>query len=171
MKTMKSQQGFTLIELIVVIVILGILAVTAAPKFVDFASDANKSALAGVKGSIASANTVYNAKAAIDGNEKAPTATANGVNMVYGYPAASSAGVISAAGLSAATNLTSDFVYFDDATATPPTVHITSTNKLTTIAGAAATKAEITATNCYIVYTQAADASTASGVAITSTGC
>lgn len=171
MKAMKSQQGFTLIELIVVIVILGILAVTAAPKFVDFASDANKSALAGVKGSIASANSVYNAKAAIDGNEKAPTATASGVSMVYGYPAASSAGVISAAGISGATDLTSDFVYFADGSATPPTVHVTSTSKLTTIAGAAATKAEITATNCFILYTQAADASTPSSVSITSSGC
>ena len=52
---MKRQAGFTLIELIVVIVILGILAVTAAPKFMDFSSDAKQSALHGLRGAINSA--------------------------------------------------------------------------------------------------------------------
>ena len=37
---MKKNQGFTLIELIIVIVILGILSVVAAPRFIDFTSDA-----------------------------------------------------------------------------------------------------------------------------------
>lgn len=36
----KTQQGFTLIELVIVIVILGILAATAAPKFIDISGDA-----------------------------------------------------------------------------------------------------------------------------------
>ena len=35
-----KQQGFTLMELVVVIIILGNLAVTAAPKFINFQSDA-----------------------------------------------------------------------------------------------------------------------------------
>ena len=59
----KSQQGFTLIELIIVIVILGVLAVVALPKFVDLKSDARTAAIAGVAGAIASGSvTNYTAK-------------------------------------------------------------------------------------------------------------
>jgi|TARA_B110000438_G_C15540660_1_gene532622 prepilin-type N-terminal cleavage/methylation domain-containing protein len=38
--TLKNEEGFTLIELIMVIVILGILAATAVPKFIDLRADA-----------------------------------------------------------------------------------------------------------------------------------
>lgn len=169
MKTIKSQKGFTLIELIVVIVILGILAVTAAPKFVSFTTDANKSAISGVKGGIASAMAVYNAKAAVDGQEAAAgPVTLSGVSMVYGYPAATSAGIVTATGLSAATTATGDYVLF--ANTTDKTIYLAPTGKVT-IAGANATQAEITGTNCYLLYTQAADANTAASVALTNTGC
>lgn len=40
MKTLKSQCGFSIIELIVVLLVLIILAVTAAPKFLDVSEDA-----------------------------------------------------------------------------------------------------------------------------------
>lgn len=65
----KSSSGFTLIELIVVIVILGILSVSAAPKFLNFATDARISALKGLKGAIDSAMNITVAAAKIKGTQ------------------------------------------------------------------------------------------------------
>ena len=102
---MKKQQGFTLIELVVVIVILGILAVTAAPKFMNLQGDARNASLAGLKGAIQGAAGIVYGKAAIEGKEsqagtKNESVTvgsgANEVNTIYGYPAATKAGIVKA---------------------------------------------------------------------------
>lgn len=60
---MKTQKGFTLIELVVVIVVLGILGAIALPKFVDMGGDARASVMKGVAGAMASANSNIYAKA------------------------------------------------------------------------------------------------------------
>jgi MSHA pilin protein MshA len=70
---MKSQHGFTLIELIIVIVILGILAVTAAPRFIDISSDAKVAALQSIKGSMA--GTIYLVQMKARANGFKPSAT------------------------------------------------------------------------------------------------
>ena len=51
---MRNQKGFTLIEIIAVLVILGILAAVAVPKFFDMQGEAQKYAVEGALGALAS---------------------------------------------------------------------------------------------------------------------
>jgi len=89
----KKQAGFTLIELIIVIVILGILAVTAAPKFLNLQGDAHVSTLKGVEGAIDGASSIVYGKSVILGIQNIEDSTSGAVTTVFGYPAATSAGI------------------------------------------------------------------------------
>lgn len=56
MKT--TQQGFTLIELVIVLVILGLLAAVAVPRYVDLQGDALTASKAGMSGAVKSAHAI-----------------------------------------------------------------------------------------------------------------
>ncbi|EOV1174210.1 prepilin-type N-terminal cleavage/methylation domain-containing protein [Vibrio fluvialis] len=95
---MKRQGGFTLIELVVVIVILGILAVTAAPRFLNLQDDAREASLQGLKGAMQGAAGIVYGRSALDGTEsvsagQSVTIGSDNVNLVWGYPEASTDGI------------------------------------------------------------------------------
>lgn len=144
-KSLTKTGGFTLIELIVVIVILGIMAAIAGPKFVNLQSDARTSVIRGVEGSLRSAATLVYSRALIDGTEADATGTVTTsggpVATVFGYPAATAAGIV------AAIDLSGDI----DATTTVGTFSLR--------------------TGCNAVYTAAADATTPASVATDVSGC
>ena len=69
---LRSESGFTLIELVIVIVILGILASVAIPKYEDMREQARVATLKGQLGSIRSAVSIQYARNSLNGGPAFP---------------------------------------------------------------------------------------------------
>jgi MSHA pilin protein MshA len=83
----KTNQGFTLIELVVVITILGILAAFAIPHFTQLENQARISALTGLSGSLKSASALAHAQYLAVGTAPASvTMEGQTVTLANGYP-------------------------------------------------------------------------------------
>lgn len=85
---LKSQSGFTLIELVAVIVVLGILAVVAVPRFINLQEEAAEAAVEGVAGALSSASAL-NYAACMAGStecEEVANCTAVEALLIEGLP-------------------------------------------------------------------------------------
>jgi len=147
------------------------LAVTAAPQFINFSSDARTSTVKGLKGAMqGAAQTIY-ARAAIDGDLDGTSAApveVNGVDTVFGYPAASEGGIIAAAQLDAQdatdTTITSEWIFSVNTAEATDRILIAPAD-----VGDGSTI--VLGDGCYAMYQETADADTSPTFTVKTTDC
>lgn len=70
---MRSEKGFTLIEIVMVIILIGFLAAAALPRFIDMSDSAQEAGTRGVLGGVRGAIGIAYANNALNGHAEFPT--------------------------------------------------------------------------------------------------
>jgi MSHA pilin protein MshA len=167
----RTQEGFTLIELIAVIVILGVLAAISLPRYVNLRTDANEVTIRAMGGAIlSSANLVYSKSAILGVQGQALTnidINGDGVNDVeveYGYPSAHrSNGIAKVMG----GGFDSGWTWSANAA---NTIFWLTTASLGKRSGVYVNNTAVLASNCYLLYYRATSSSPPTILYVT-TGC
>ncbi|SPE26153.1 conserved hypothetical protein [Burkholderiales bacterium] len=98
----RRAPGFTLVEFLVAILFLATVVALAVPRLWNMGSEARTAKQQAIFGSVRAAAQITRAAAQVHGETGATGAvTVDGISIttVYGYPAASAAGIIAATGL------------------------------------------------------------------------
>jgi len=168
----KTQQGFTLIELVIVIVILGVLAVTAAPKFINLSSDANIAVLKSMGGTIKASGQLVYSKSTIQGinNSALGDVDLDGdgtpdIETRYGYPSGSRHNGISKA---MSNSFAVEWIW---STNYAESVFYLTMASFTWTSGAYVNQVPIVATNCYLIYNRAASVGASPTIEYITSGC
>lgn len=118
-RILRSQEGFTLIEMMVVIILVAALAAIAVPLYTQYLQQARTSEATGMIGAISAAEKTYKLKegsyaAAADNAAIKSTLGVDLADVKYFSYAATAAGVITATGLAAAgTDLSTKTITYD----------------------------------------------------------
>lgn len=151
---MSISKGFTLFEMVGATAVASVLAVTAAPRFIDLAAEERAAAINGAVGVINSvAENTYDQ--AVMNNVLQPQAilkSDDNIALAFGYPEASSSGIIHAIEKKSSINSESGWTYSITSTPSQNSVVLTLANLDSSTS--MSLSESILSSDCYVQYTQ-----------------
>ena len=151
---MSISKGFTFLEMIGATAVASVLAVTAAPRFIDFAAEERAAAINGAAGVINSvAENTYNQVVMNGALPLQSQQSSDNVALAFGYPEASSSGIISAIENKSSINREGGWTYRVASTSSQRSVVLTLAANIDS-ASSQHSFDQILSSHCYVQYIQ-----------------